>query len=98
MTAPSHPECRLEVSRSELVQALKIVSRVMGEYSGAAELTFDDGYLSVEADNTSAKASASGNWPVPIFVGALWVRRLAKRLPDNDPLILRVEHGRINWS
>jgi hypothetical protein len=95
MTAPSHSEGRLQVSRSELAQALKIVARVMGEYSGSVELTFEDGQLSVEAANTSAKASAAGNWPAPIFVGALWVRRLAKTLPEDDPLILRVEHGRI---
>jgi hypothetical protein len=29
MTVPSHQECTLEVSRSELAQALKIVARVM---------------------------------------------------------------------
>jgi hypothetical protein len=95
MKAPSHPEARLEVSRSELVQALRIISRVLGEYSGAVELTFEDGYLSVEAYDTSAKASASGNWPAPIFIGASWVRRLARTLPDDDPIVLRVEQGRI---
>jgi hypothetical protein len=96
MTAPSHAEGRLDVSRSELAEALQLVARAMGEYSGAVELTFGDGQLSVEAANTSAKASAAGSWPVPIFVGALWVRRLAKTLPEDNPLILRVEHGRIH--
>ena len=95
MMPPSDPRYGLEVFRADLAQVLKIVARAIGKRPGDASLRFEDGCLSIEADNTVADAPARGTWPLPIFVGASWVRRLAKRLPAGDPIHLRVDAGRL---
>ncbi len=85
----------LEVSRADLIQALKIVARAIRKRPGDACFRFGDGCLSIDAYNTVAGAPACGAWPLPIFVGTSWVRRLAKRLPVGDPIHLRVDAGRL---
>jgi len=93
MTQPS--SSRLEVARADLAQALKIVARVVRKETGDASLRFEDGHLSIEAFGTAASAPARGVWPVPIFVRASWVRRLALRMPSRDPLHLEMREDRI---
>ena len=95
MMPPSDPRYGLEVSRADLAQALKIVARAICKRPGDASFRFEDGCLSIEADNTVADAPARGTWPLPIFVGASWVRRLARRMPAGDPVHLRVDAGRL---
>ena len=95
MMQPSRPLFKLEVGRTGLTQALKIVAKVMSKDAGDVGLTFEDGCLSIDAGETIAKAPASGVWPAPIFVGASWVRLLAKKTPPEDPLVIRVEGERI---
>jgi hypothetical protein len=95
MTQPSTTPSSLEVGRADLAQALKIVARVVGKDPGDASLRFDDGHLSIEAFGTVASAPARGVWPVPIFVRASWVRRLARRMPSGDPLRLEMREDRI---
>jgi hypothetical protein len=95
MKPPSDPPYELEVSRADLVQALKIVARAIGKRHGEATLRFEDGYLSIDAAKTVADAPARGTWPLPIYVGISWVRRLARRLPAGDPIQLRVDAGRL---
>jgi hypothetical protein len=95
MMPPSDPRYGLEVSRADLAQALKIVARAIGKRPVDASFRFEDGSLSIEADNTVADAPARGTWPLPIFVGASWVRRLAKRLPAGEPIGLHVDAGRL---
>jgi hypothetical protein len=96
MMPPSDPPYKLEVSRADLAQALKIVARVVAKSPGDASFRFENGRLSIEAGNTVADAPARGTWPLPIFVGASWVRRLAKRMPAGDPVHLRVNAGRLH--
>jgi hypothetical protein len=95
MRPPSDPPYELEVSRADLAQALKTVARAIGKHPEDASFRFEDGCLSIEASNTVAVAPARGTWPLPIFVGASWVRRLAKRMPAGDPIQLRVDAGRL---
>ncbi len=90
----SDASAKLEVGRANLAQALKIVARVMSEDPGDVGLAFEDGCLSIEAGDTVAKAPASGIWPAPIFVAASWVRRMARKMPPGDPLVLQVEGER----
>jgi len=85
----------LEVSRADLAQALKIVARAIGILPGDASFRFDNGCLSIEACNTVADAPARGTWPLPIFVGVSWVRRLARRMPAGEPIHLRVDAERL---
>ncbi len=96
MTAPSEQLYRLEVGRAELVQILKLVNRVNRKYNGDARLSFEDGCLSIAAGDTTADARAGGIWPLPIFVGASWIRALAKSMPAGDPVSLRVDQGRLH--
>lgn len=96
MTPPSDRPYELEVSRADLVQALKIIARAIRKYPGDASLRFEGGCLSIEGDSTVADAPASGTWPCPVFVSALWVRRLARRMPAGDPIRLRVDAGRLH--
>lgn len=95
MMPPSDLPYKLEVSRAGLAQALKIIARVVAKSPGGAGFRFDNGCLSIEAGTTVSDAPARGTWPLPIFVGASWVRRLAKRMPVGDPIHLRVEAGRL---
>lgn len=95
MTPPSDPPYGLDLSRADLAMALKIVARAIGRRPVDASVRFEDGWLSIEADNTVADAPARGTWPLPIFVAASWVRRLAKRMPAGDPIHLRVDAGRL---
>ena len=60
MMQPSDPQHELEVSRADLTQALRIVARAIRKFSGDASLRFEDGCLSIEADNTVADAPARG--------------------------------------
>jgi hypothetical protein len=95
MMPPSDSPYELEVSRVDLTHALKIVARVVAKSGGDASLRLANSCLSIEAGNTSADVPARGTWPHPIFVGASWVRRLAKHLPAGDPVHLRVDAGRL---
>src|SRR5579872_1811922 len=95
MMPPSDLPYRLEVSRADLAQALKIIARVVAKSPGCASFRFENGCLSIEAGTTGADAPARGTWPLPIYVGASWIRRLAKRMPAGDPVYLRVDARRL---
>jgi hypothetical protein len=95
MIPPSDPPYGLEVGRADLIQALKIIARVLAKSFGEARFRFDNGCLSIAAGETVADAPARGTWPQPIFVGATWVRRLARSMPPGDPVHLRVNAGRL---
>jgi hypothetical protein len=75
-----------------------MVARAAGKGAGDAVLRFEDGSLSIEAANTVADVPARGTWPLPIFAHASWVRQLARRMPADDPIRLRVEAGRLYAS
>lgn len=96
MMPPSDPLYGLEVDRADLVQALKIVTRVIRKCRGEAHLSFMDGSLSIEVGDTTADTPARGIWPLPVFVGASWIRALARDIPAGDPVSLRVDQGRLH--
>jgi hypothetical protein len=95
MTPPSEPGHELQISRADFSQALKTAAQVVGKFPGHVGLHFNPGCLTIEAGGTVATAPARGFWPAPIFIGASWVRRMAKRLPSGDPVHLRVDAGRL---
>ncbi|MGI8746659.1 MAG: hypothetical protein ACR2NN_29610 [Bryobacteraceae bacterium] len=95
MTRLASTPPNLAIGRADLTHALKIVARGIGKYAGQASLRFENGLLYVEAHATVASAPASGAWPIPIFVPASWVRRLARRMPPGDPLRLQIKENRI---
>jgi len=85
----------LEIGRADLIQALKIVARAIGQDTEEASLHFEDGHVSIEACGTVANSPANGVWPVRVFVPVSWVRRLARRMPPGDPVRLQMREGRI---
>jgi hypothetical protein len=93
MTPTPDPPYELEVARADLMHAVGIVARAIGNLPGDASFRFEDGTLSIEAANTVADAPARGTWPRPIFVCTSGVRRLAKRMPAGDPIRLRIDEG-----
>ena len=95
MTRLAGTPANLAIGRTDLTHALKIVARGIGKYAGQATLRFENGLLSVEAHGTLASAPASGAWPIPIFVQASSVRRLARKMPPGDPLRLQIKEDRI---
>src|ERR1039457_5876297 len=95
MTTPPGPTDGLIVARAELAAALGIIPQLMGRRATGSSLRFEDGSLFVAAGSAVAQARAQGSWPLTIIVGPSWVRRLAKSLPPGDPVLLRVENGRL---
>lgn len=95
MTRLASTPANLAIGRADLTHALKIVASAIGKHAGQASLRFENGLFSVEAHGTVASAPASGAWPVPIFVQASWVHRLARRMPPGDPLRLQIKEDRI---
>jgi len=91
---PEAPHC-LQVSRADLATALKNVSRAIRKQTGDAEFRFGGAALAIRVANTTAEAPALGTWPKPIFVNASFVSKLAKLIPEGDPVRLRVESGRL---
>jgi hypothetical protein len=95
MMPPSDPPYELEVARADLTQAVEIVAGLMGKHASGVSLQFEDGWLWIESGAGIAKTPARGTWPLTIIVGRSWVRRLAKNMPADDPVRLRVEEGRL---
>jgi hypothetical protein len=96
MIPPPDPQYELDVDRADLVQALKIIARVVAKSPCDASFRFENGCLSIAAGETMADTPARGTWPLPIFVGATWVRRLARSMPPGNPVHLRVNAGRLH--
>jgi hypothetical protein len=91
---PDKPH-ELEVSRIDLIAQLKFVARAMGKSTTNITLRFQDGMLLIEAGESTVELFARGIWPTPVISDALWVRVLAKKMPAEDPVRLRVEDGKL---
>jgi len=93
----TRPEIKdgLIVERADLEKVLQITSSTKDKRGFATSLTFEDGWLTVAGRNSIARAPASGVWPLTIIVRYSWARRLSRNLPPGDPVILRVEDGRL---
>jgi hypothetical protein len=87
---------RLEISRADFTRSLKTVARGIRKGETFAGIRYEDGWLHIESSKVAAEAPARGTWPEKIFVNALWVRRLASRMPPGDPIHLSVSDGRIH--
>jgi hypothetical protein len=85
----------LAVDRTQFLKALKFVSKGMRKFAGDASLVFDNDQFCIEACEVSMTATATGIWPVPIYVRASWLRQMAKTPPAGDPVHLKIADGRI---
>jgi hypothetical protein len=82
----------LKVSRAELAMALRTVGRVGRSLKGAqAVLTLENGQLAIDLGGNVAWLPAEGDWPGEVRLAGGALERLARVLPKEDPLMMRVE-------
>lgn len=88
---------RLSVDRSEFARALKLVGRAGQDvHSANAMLAFKGGQLVIELLGNAARVAAAGHWPGELRAPGGALERLARSLPDENPLELGVEGGRLH--
>src|SRR5436309_471783 len=86
----------LTVNRAELLEGLKQISKLVKKKKvGKGVLSYEDGALVVTLDGVSVRASAEGSMPGHVRITGLSVLSLAKALPADDPLPIRIEGGRL---
>jgi len=87
---------QLSVSRAGFGKALRRASQAgKAVRSATATLTFDQNHLSMDLLGIVEQVPASGDWPSEVRLSGQSLERLAKALPDDDPLPLKVEGERL---
>lgn len=95
-TRMSTPSWHLSVNRAAFAKALKLVGRAAKAVrSSAAILTFDEGLLTIDVSGNVNQIPATGDWPSEVRLPGGALERLAKALPDENPLQLKVEGERL---
>ena len=80
------------VDRTEFAKALRLVGRAgKAVRSAEAILTFDDQRLNIDLSGNATQVDANGDWPTEVRLPGDALERLAKSLPENDPLPLKIE-------
>jgi len=91
----SVPSWQLSVDRTEFAKALRLVGRAGKDVRSAeAILSFDDDRLAIDLSGNATEIAAAGDWPTEVRLPGDALERLAKALPDNDPLPLKIEGER----
>ncbi len=86
----------LSVNRAEFAKALRSVGRAGKDVRSAmAVLTFDQNRLAIDLLGSVTQLPASGDWPSEVRLLGVHLERLARSLPEEDPLPLRVEGKRL---
>lgn len=86
----------LTVNRTEFAKALKSVGRAGKDVRTAtAVLTFDHDQLAIELAGSVTQLPASGDWPSEVRLPGERLESLARSLPEEDPLPLKVEGERL---
>lgn len=86
----------LTVNRAEFAKALKLVgSAGKGVRSADAILTFDNNRLAMDLSGNAAEIPAAGDWPTEVRLPGDALERLAKSLPEDNPLPLKIEGERL---
>lgn len=84
---------RLEVARLDFVSAFKTFSKV--DLRSDALLSFEGGFLSVEAGDRAAVVHADGEWQGRARFSTNVLRALAKVPPAEDPVVIELVEGRV---
>jgi hypothetical protein len=89
----------LRVGRAGLLEVFRLLLSV-GKPRKAEQvvLSFDGNCLHFDLSGMTATAAAKGSWPCQVRVRATALLSLAKVPPAGDPLVLRVEDGRIHFG
>ena len=92
----SIPSWQVTVKRTEFAKALRNVGRAAKEVRKAtAVITFDKKELVIDLSGNVVQVAASGDWPSELRLPGMHLERLAKSLPEDDPLPLKVEGERL---
>lgn len=81
----------LQVSRRELLDALKLLARHGRKGGGNVVVGYSDGCLELHYGGVTARASATGDWPGGMRIEPKYVIGIRSLLPREDPLVLRVD-------
>lgn len=86
----------LRVNRGELLDGLKQLSRLVKKKGvGQGSLTYEQGVLVIDLGGVSFEAAAEGDFPRRVRISGLALLKLANVLPDDDPVILKIEDDRL---
>ena len=96
MSGPPSP-LHLGVARDEFAQALRMLRRTVPKRSNMPEalLTYDEGDLIVSIGGAEVRAAAWGRWTGVVRTAGQVMTSLDRFLPDNDPMPVHVEDGRL---
>ena len=85
----------LRLKRADFAKALRTLARTGQAVEDAqAILTLADGNLTIGLAGGEVTIPADGDWTGEVRLRGAILERLAKSLPDEDPLPIRVEQGR----
>ena len=90
------PTAWLEVSRKELLQALRTLHKFAARRgAGNATLGFDRGEIRIRVGGVEARAAARGTWPGKAMAPGHFLANFHRSLPDTDPVTILVDAGRL---
>ena len=90
------PTAWLEVSRKELLQALRTLHKFAARRgAGNATLGFDRGEILIRVGGVEARAPARGTWPGKAVAPGHFLANFHRSLPDTDPVTILVDAGRL---
>jgi hypothetical protein len=86
----------LTVGRGDLADGMEIATvGVRKGKPGTLRFSFDGVLLQLTGPGASKVVAADGDWPAAVTVDAAIMQQVATRLPNQDPLILKVENNRL---
>jgi hypothetical protein len=92
----AHNDYAITVSCKELAEALAIVTiGIRKGTSSDARFSVADGFLDIMGPGATHSIEFRGTWPSAVLVDASLLKTIASRLPQDDPLSVRVENSRI---
>jgi hypothetical protein len=90
------PSAWLEVSRKELLQALRTLHKFAARRgAGDAIVGFDGGDLLIQLGGVAARARARGAWPGEAVAPGHFLANFHRSLPEADPVTVLVDGGRL---
>ncbi|HET6455366.1 MAG TPA: hypothetical protein VFI02_13260 [Armatimonadota bacterium] len=89
-------ECKLQVDRAELIEALAQISRLRHRISNTrVKLLYENGELVFALRRFRTRVAAKGVWQGEPSVPISWLRKLANVPPSEDPVKVRYSDARV---
>jgi hypothetical protein len=95
MKTPPHSS----ITRAELNEAFRLLKRLCKPRPDEeAVLSYDDTCLHIELGGMTVTPAATGTWSSQIRIPGSYLMGLVKLPPAGNPLVVRVENGRIHFG